>query len=437
MEQNAPTRSESLQPGPPRAPDVSRAALARVLPVRARVRASTFLLAGLAGLGLPAVARAQVDCSTLPSPVYLPATTDIRPALANLAPALSSSVAGADRLTVVYRSLSSCNATDYVRDDAALGGDAVYWVRGADGSPEERTCTIPAGVKADLAASDVSWQTCYGEAPPAGVGEWSGYVQTFLFVTPRSSTQQAITAEEAYFVLKFGGAPGRQVPPWTNPDFVLIRSPASSTQLVLGLAAGVPGTMWSPNLTNTSNGSGEVVSKVVAENSTGNAEATLGILSAQRYDRERDQVKGLAFQAFGQCLGAFYPDSTATSFDKANVRDGHYPIWAQLRLVARTGADGRPRSAAAATLIDVLRGTREVPGVDAVGAAIRAGAVPECAMHVQRDYDGGPLSEYRADAPCDCAFEAGVVDGRSSCTPCSRPEDCSAGVCRRGWCEAR
>jgi len=383
----------------------------------------------------PGVAQAQVDCATLPNPVYFPATTDIRPALSLLAPALSATTAGADQTTIVYRSLSSCNATDYLRENTDLDGTAIYWTLDGNGDPVENSCDVPAGVKPQIAASDITWQTCYGEPPPSTIKEWRSYVQTFLLVAPRNSTQTAITAEEAYFLLKFGGEADRRVPPWTNPDFVMIRSAASSTQLVIGLAAGVPGTMWSPHLVNSSAGSGGVVNKVKAENTTGNAEATIGILSAQRYDRERDNVKGLAFQGFDQCVGGFYPDSTSASFDKRNVRDGHYGVWANLQLMARVDAGGQAADANAKRLIEVLLGTKQVPGVDPQRAAIKAGAIPECAMSVQRAYDGGPLSAFEHAEPCHCYFEATVPGGSTSCTACTDDTVCGAGKCRFGYCE--
>lgn len=382
-------------------------------------------------------AAAQVDCGTLTNPVYFPATTDIRPALSLLAPALSATTAGADQMTIVYRSLSSCNATDYLRDGTDLTGSAIYWTLDANGDPVENACDVPAGTKPSVAASDITWQTCYGEAAPATIRQWRSYVQTFLFVAPKNSTQNAITAEEAYFVLKFGGEADRQVPPWTNPDFVMIRSPASSTQLVLGLAAGIPGTMWSPHLMNSSSGSGGVVNKVKAENTTGNAEATIGILSTQRFDRERDNIKALAFQSFDQCLGGFYPDSTTASFDKANVRDGHYSAWANLQLMAKVDGGGTPTDANAARLIEVLTSARAVPGVNAIEAAIKAGAVPECAMRVQREFDGGPLSSFAPTEPCHCYFDTTVAGGNTSCTPCTDDNICGAGKCRYGYCEDR
>jgi hypothetical protein len=120
-----------------------------------------------------------------------------------------------------------------------------------------------------------------------------------------------------------------------------------------------------------------MISSVAAENATGNAEQTIGILSLQRYDGVRDQVKILAFESFGQeCLGAVYPDSTPTAFDKQNVRDGHYTIWGYLWAVAAVDGGGAPSGLAAAQFIDFLTGTTPINDADPVGDAARVGAVP-------------------------------------------------------------
>jgi hypothetical protein len=402
-------------------------------------KASILALALVLGsqVGALGEARAQVDCTTLPNPVYFPATSDIRPVLSRIAPTLSRAQ-GADQMTIVYRSLSSCPALEYVLNDADLDGTAIYWTGNTlpDGKPEEGSCTMPAGVKASLAASDIAIRTCTGMDPPAAVREISSLVQTFVFIVPPNSNQKAITAEEGYFLMKFGGEAEKQVPPWTNPQFVVIRNPGASTQLVIGLAIGVPGTMWSANLTNTNSGSGDVISKVVAENTTGNAEATIGILSTQRYDQERARLKSLAFQSFDQCRGAFYPDSTASAVDKKNVRDGHYPVWAFLRFAARIEG-GEIRDPRAKKLVDLFTGTATVAGVNVTEATIKAGGVPVCAMKVTRDFDGGPLEPFQAPEPCDCFYEK-TATGNTTCTECSDATPCTGGkVCRLGYCEAR
>lgn len=392
------------------------------------------VLGGIAAV--PGVASAQVDCSTLPNPLYVPGTTDVKPLLSRLAPYLATAT-GQDQVTIVYQGMGSCTAIDAVTANTTLTGTASYWAGplNANGTGVESTCTLPANAKADMAFSDVTIRTCTGAAPPATLGEFASVVQPFGFVVPPNSGQTAITAEEAYVIFKHGTAAGKQVQPWTDPALIAIRTPAASTQLLIGLAAGVPGTMWSANLTNINTGSNAVVSKVGAENTTGNADKTLGILSSQRYDENRATLKMLAFQSFKQsCLGAVYPDSTATSFDKKNVRDGHYSIWGYLWSVAPV-TGGVVTNARAKRFIDFLGGTAVVNGCNPIVESAKAGAVPACAMAVKRAFDGADLEAYAPPNKCGCFYEQTIV-GSTSCAACAAGNTCpGGGTCSFGYCE--
>ena len=90
-------------------------------------------------------------------------------------------------------------------------------------------------------------------------------------------------------------------------------------------------------------GTGDVFNKVAGNAQTA-AEATIGILGNDYYDAgmNRASVKSLAFRAFKQHF-AYWPDSTATSFDRRNVREGRYPIWGYVHMLASVaGARFRP-----------------------------------------------------------------------------------------------
>lgn len=74
--------------------------------------------------------------------------------------------------------------------------------------------------------------TCLGgELPPADLSEYPSHVETLGFVAPRNSSQTAITATEAYYMLKFGGESGRAVESWTDPTSswcaIPVRAPSS------------------------------------------------------------------------------------------------------------------------------------------------------------------------------------------------------------------
>lgn len=382
-------------------------------------------------VGAPCPARAQESCAGLPAPLVVPGTTDVKPFLARIAPQLSA-LSGDEQTTIVYQAIGSCTAIESVLSEGSLQGTAVYWTAGG----AEESCQLEPETRADLALSDVAVQTCTGSAIPEGFGEFPSMVQTFGFVVPPNSSQEAITAEEAFYILKYGGEEGRQVSPWTNPESIIIRNPASSTQLLIGLEAGVSGTQWSANLTQDAGGSSAVISRVAAEASTGNAERTLGILSTQKYDEVRSEVKMLAFEAYGQqCLGAVYPDSTPSSFDKQNVRDGHYTIWGYLWAVGVLDSSGELLSPAGQRFIDLVSGAEAFGEIDPIMETSLAGGVPDCAMRVRRDYDGAPLQSYQPENPCGCYYES-VVSGTTSCEACTGDEDCeSNSACFYGYCE--
>ena len=272
--------------------------------------------------------------------------------------------------------------------------------------------------------------TCTGAPIPAGYEQTQTLAQAFGFIVPLQSQQVAITAEEAYFVLKFGAQAGYQVPPWTDPTLIYIRNPNASTQLAIGFSAGISGRSFSSNLATNAT-AGDVMSKVAAQNATGNADRAIGLMSAAVYNLNRDKVKMLAFQAFGQkCLGAVYPDSKPTSFDKKNVRDGHYEIFTYTYLVAPV-----PMAPLEAKFAAFITGTAVINGADPIADAARAGSIPTCAMTVKRTADGAPLEPYEPPSPCGCFYESIVAT--TSCTACPAGTCADGKVCRFGYCEAR
>lgn len=382
------------------------------------------------------------DCSALPNPVYFPATTLLESLLSKVSPVLAdASIMGKDQMTVIHFPLSSCISYEVQKDQSALTGTGIYYLPNGT----QATCEMPTGspTPADLSAMDVGGATCLGgEAPPADLTEYPSHVETLGFVVPRNSSQTAITATEAYYMLKFGGAEGQKVEPWTDPNFVFVRNPGSSTQLTIGANVGIQGTMWNGDLKGHQ-GSGDVRDEVIAENTTGNAEKVIGILNSSKWEAALADMRVLAFQPFNQCIGAVFPDSTSTSRDKRNVRDGHYPIWTNLRYIVRTDVNGDAVSsngnAAAARVdrfVELMTGVASVDGLEIAQSVIETGNIPTCAMKVKRDVDGGPMSEFSHPAPCECLFlEENGVD--SGCTTCENDDVCGTGTCRFGFCESR
>src|SRR5207248_375207 len=123
-----------------------------------------------------------------------------------------------------------------------------------------------------------------------------------------------------------------------------------------------------------------------------------------------------------------------TSFDKANVRDGHYPIWGPIHLYAST-SNGVPSMAA-----DALVTRFSVPRLEQklLDAIVGSGYIPACAMTVKRDQEMGPLASFQPQFGCGCYYES-KVNGRSNCATCGGPGDCPTNrpACNYGFCEVQ
>jgi hypothetical protein len=395
------------------------------------LKLKTAIFTGACALFTTHVANAA-PCPDFANPVYVPGTSLVKPLFVRVANKLATA---ANPVTILYQSKSTCAAySQLTTGGTKMTGTVTYW-----DAAGEKTCDLPTeGVTPDVAFGDLTWKTCTSAEQPAEISATQTYVQPVGFVVPLSSTQTAITAEECNVLLKFGASAGKQLSPWNDPNFIVVRNPNSSTQWLNGLACGVPGNAFSANLTNTNGVSADVLAKVSAQNSTPNAEKTVGILATDYYDGVRDKVKMLAFQSYKQgCSGAYLPDSSATSFDKKNVRDGHYGTfgytWAMTPLATPGGA---PRNPNASTLVAFMSGTAKVNDADPIADAAKLGLVPQCAMTVKRSVDGGDLQRFTPAEPCGCYFES--VAGKTTCDACSADTPCKSGkTCRFGYCEAK
>jgi hypothetical protein len=252
-----------------------------------------------------------------------------------------------------------------------------------------------------------------------------GPVQAYVLAIPEVSTETAITFEEAFTL--FGCGMAAMVMPWLDETQMFIRPTDKSTLLAWVFNLGVPRDLFKGVPLP---GSTDVVNALI--NSTTPTRA-IGILGAEVYDTRRNQLDILAYQAPGQYF-AYYPDSTPSSIDKRNVRHGQYTVWSPT--IWMTDYDGgSPVNPEAQRVIDLILNKEVTPptNFDTVRVVAEVGLVPECAMKVTRDFEGGELSLYDPAAPCHCAFEE-VVDN-TSCQACSATIPCATGVCRFGFCE--
>ena len=375
-----------------------------------------------------AMNASAADCSTFTKPVYITGSSAAKPFVKALGTALSGTV------TLVYSGPGSCNGADAIINGTKMTGTASVW----DTTGTESSCTLPAaGQPVDVGASDVFAPSCdfLGiTSLPATVGDFFGPTQVMNFVVPTASSQKSISGEAAY--LAFGLGAAGEVDPWSDINFMFVRDQKSGTQQMLARAIKVPANKWK-GIPSTS-GSGGVLTSVTSSTSP---EKTIGILASDVADPNRDKLNILAFKAFGQTCG-YLPDSTATSFDKANVRDGHYPVWGPLHFFAKIDATTKvPTNPDAKNFIGYFDGSVATPtGVNLLDLEITSHTIPQCAMKVKRTSELGALASFQPDTPCGCYFEK-KANGTApaSCTVCTDDAGCtgSAKHCRFGFCEAK
>jgi ABC-type phosphate transport system substrate-binding protein len=402
------------------------------------------------GAGAPGVGFACDSLRDSGAVVYVTGSTAAKPFLEKIAQQLSLQE---EKVFIVYAALGSCSGVDAVvnatllRTGAApLPASATYWESSAStGKP----CDLPSeGVNADLGISDVFAQSCpdFGltNLESLKIRDAHGPIQTMTFAVPSNSAYHEISQQAAYLVFGFGkdgqvNDPGGSHAIWNDESALLQRSSTSGTQAMLAAAIGVPPGRWRGKSNKSSD---DVAAALQAAAKTQEAaNAALGILGADYIDSRslRAQIRPLAFQDTHQGC-AVTPDSTETSKDKLNVRDGHYPIWGPLHLLYKVNAKGEPENAALRQplldMVGYLAGTKPLPnGVSLFDVYAQSGLVPECAMRVSRAQDGGAILPFRAESPCACLFDVRTT-GSTDCQTCAVQGDCQADQsCSQGYCE--
>jgi hypothetical protein len=400
--------------------------------VKNRMLLSYAAAASAAAALLAAEPARALDCADLPDPLYLQVGDTQEPLMKHLGQQLRESAA--HPMTLVYLTAGSCTNIDAFYNDTKLTQNPRYIPSAAedpawDPSKPAPQCTIdPAGVPLDVVNSALFVSSCTQAAPPGGVGLFQGPVQGYVFVVPEASSQKAITAEEGYFAFGFGTA--GMAEPWVDESFLFIRPVTKSTLLTLAAYVGVPGAKWKGAPFDKST---EVVNAVTMSVSP---EKTIGILGVEIYDQTRDKLNALAFRAFDQKY-AYYPDSTATSIDKKNIRDGHYVPWSPTVWITDVDGNGVATNPDAGYFIDLILGNEVSPRpeLDSLDTVIERGLIPDCAMKVTRSFDGGDLSLYDPKEPCHCFYESKVGVNSPECKTCVDDGACGGGKCRHGFCE--
>jgi len=397
--------------------------------------------AALAPLLLVPLRAGAVPCSALgATPLVVVENGDTQePLLKRLGQKL---IASSTPLRIVYKNRRTCDLALDLYSGARMANDTIpiRYVPSAAEDPTwepskpSPTCEAddPGGLAIDLGIGATYLSSCTNlPAKPTELREIAGPVQAYGFIVPKASSQIAITAQEGYFAYGFPDGTG-QATPWVDQALRFGRGPTASTALTCSAAIGLKATQLKATVP-PNNTSSEVLNLVATSASP---EATIGLMGTEVYDQSRDKVKLLAFRGFGQRY-AYFPDASATAFDKRNVRDGHYLPWAPTPYLMRVDGAGNPTSAAAARLVALVAAGAIEADVNGLDQVIASGLVPACAMTVQRPFDGANLSLYAPPEPCACYFEAKVPQGATKCTTCTNDAACGAGKCRRGYCEVR
>jgi hypothetical protein len=366
-------------------------------------------------------------------------------------------------IALAFQLAPSCTLMASLFGGKSIPGGNLFYIPSTAEDPSwkpsdpESTCIgAPVnGPRANLGISALSPTSCPGLGiTPSGIGLLTGPVHAYTFIVPTAeyASQKSIAGAEAYYA--FGDGANNPVtyngaPEWNDPTQFFLRPATESSLVASALEVELTPAQMTLSVADGGPADGRHLLPTSAGVIAGVKGATtkaIGLVEASAYDANRTQgVDALAFAAFGQTY-AFYPDSTATSFDKQNVRDGHYANWSSTLYVTQVDNNGVPTNAAAKYVTDLVFG---VPGatapeggapIDGLADVASVGLVPNCAMQVQRFGEGQALSAFAPQYPCTCYFLSKLQGAQlpASCTTCKSLSDCGvdgALGCLNGYCE--
>jgi hypothetical protein len=384
---------------------------------------------------IKAVAPPAVKCADAgPNVIYMTGTSDFGPLLKQVTPLL---VANTPSYRPVFMAGTSCGGVNAVfdptltliKDVPGTATKAANYAYYFDDMGTQVSCLLdPVGNAVDVGVSNLYSTVCNANyVAGATVAGYQGPVVTFGFTVPAVSTQNSISIEAAHIIFGLGGQnpSGTPATPWLDPAYYSIRNSGAGSTALAAQLIHVPRTaFWGVDRLSTDNIRDSL-------NASAAPEQSIGILSIDYADKARGNLRVLYLQGEGQLTG-FLPDSTATSLNKANVRDGHYPLWGYVHFYT-ANINGAPSAAAGAFV------TRfSVPKLDLalVNAMIDASLVPQCAMKVARDTEMGAFLHNPNNYQCGCNFDY-RTSGKTTCAPCTTSNDCPASTpaCNYGFCE--
>ena len=411
------------------------------------MRTIALLIAAAAGLTASRASAAPPDCANLPDepaagalPKLYIENGDTQEAMIKAMGALL--IKSSDPVRVLYRNRPTCNLRIDLYTDATMHAVTdgttprpVKYIPVDGSAPVE--CAVPATdtgavpIQLGIGATYLSDCTDVIASPDASVAQFAGPILPYGFITHNQSTQSGITYEEAHLAWGYTEGFGN-ASPWLIQNLRFKRSNTASTTLTMASAIDLKATDLKAAPALSPETSQQLITVVAAAT---NPEASIGVLGMDLRDANRSVIKMLPFKAKNQRYG-YWPDKTNDSFEKQNVRDGHYLPWAPTPYIAKTDASGSIADPLAKRFYDLVLGNRVDADVNGLRVITKAGLVPQCAMKVTRPSDGADLTSYSDANPCGCFFEANVPQGATSCTTCTDDSSCGGGKCRFGYCEA-
>jgi hypothetical protein len=405
---------------------------------RQSVPISLEVFTGLAGFFIalaPAFAQTTTiacgDTSQLPNPIYLAGSSAFEPILGQLAVQIQAK----QGVSIIYSAIASCNGVSAIAPPPdlptlqPLTGTAHYYTPDPTDSTKivTNSCNLAGNTMANIGVSDASFESCQNNARPANLGEWFGPEQAMLIVAPeRNISVTALSSQQAAAIWGCGSY-GQ----FTDVG-IQQRSSTSGTQILVARNIGVPESAFK----GTSNSSSTIL--VNALLAVADPQMAIGFVANDVYETKRSVLNAIAFRGIGQ-KKAYYADSDSVADDLLNVREGRYMIQGPLHFYATT--TNGVASPANATVLDWLTGKAPIDTADP-GSYVRTvatlGDVPQCAMKVRIDKDGGKFSPYKPDVSCNCAFlkAKNVRIAGGNCPVCKSSADCNGGLsCQLGYCE--
>jgi hypothetical protein len=374
------------------------------------------------------------DCDSVGSPIIYGAGGSSQRDLVGKAAVVLQN--GTNPIYVVYQDAGgACTGINALTGlgSTSITGTAYFW-DSATGS--KVTCNLDlSGNPVDFAVMGTGPYQCPLVTDSSyldGITDVQGPISAYTPIVANGSTQQSISSEAFYLVYGFG--PDADIAPWNNadPSYYIHRDENSAAQIIFSAATGLPITKYFGVDAGSNSNSVAYVTALA------DVEQGIAFVSADVADASRASVRALAWQAVGQNAG-YWPDSSATTFDKTNVRNGQYELWNPIHFYGFEGATaGSFADPDVQALLGYLSGESQPAGTTQTitETATLNKNVPSCAMHVARDGDIGPVYVSEPAEPCGCYFDY-TATGATTCDACDESNPCSGtDVCRLGFCEA-